>query len=348
MADLLNNLFYYATKELTQDAIICWLCSFSLDGADDTDKELVKCSQDLINYFLKSKPDEIINYDAWHLKKVEKQVGNIDVLLTLDFKNVTYKIIIEDKTHTSEHDNQLERYKKQVEKDGYEVIGIYFKTGFQSNYSAIEKAGFKVFNRKNLLDILNSCKSENAILCSYREYWLNFENLAQSYNNLRLYEWPDWQTVNGFYEEMQGVIEETGSWAGYGYVSNPAGGFWGFWYGPNDCYIVQEKEFKVSLYLQVETKWNDDTSRYEYRICSKMEDQSTQKDNDRVLSIRDKVINIQEKYSFKRPTKLRWGATMTIGEFEIENNPSYEEFKDIIIKALEKYNMLLNAIRTEI
>ena len=348
MADLLNNLFYYATKELTQDAIICWLCSFSLDGADDTDKELVKCSQDLINYFLKSKPDEIINYDAWHLKKVEKQVGNIDVLLTLDFKNVTYKIIIEDKTHTSEHDNQLERYKKQVEKDGYEVIGIYFKTGFQSNYSAIEKAGFKVFNRKNLLDILNSCKSENAILCSYREYWLNFENLAQSYNNLRLYEWPDWQTVNGFYEEMQGVIEETGSWAGYGYVSNPAGGFWGFWYGPNDCYIVQEKEFKVSLYLQVETKWNDDTSRYEYRICSKMEDQSTQKDNDRVLSIRDKVINIQEKYSFKRPTKLRWGATMTIGEFEIVNNPSYEEFKDIIIKALEKYNMLLNAIRTEI
>ena len=349
MANLCNNLFYYATKELSQDAFICWLCSFSLDEADKTDNELVKCSQNLISTFLEKGTESHIEISEWQLSKVEKQVGNIDVLLTLDFKGVKYKVIIEDKTHTSEHDNQLERYKDQAKKDGSEVIGIYFKTGFQSDYAVVEKAGYKVFNRKDILEVLNSCKSENAILCAYREYWLNFENLAQSYKDSNLFEWPDWQTVNGFYEEMQGVIWETGSWAGYGYVSNPSGGFWGLWYGPNDCSIIWENEFKVVLYLQVETKWNYDSSRYEYRVCTKMEDQSNQKDNARVLTIRDKVIERQGDYNFERPTKLRWGAVMTIGEYKTDkDNPSYEEFRDVIIKAMEKYQLLLNAIRSEL
>ena len=178
MANLCNNLFYYATKELSQDAFICWLCSFSLDEADKTDNELVKCSQNLISAFLGKGTETGIEISDWNLSKVEKQVGNIDVLLTLDFKGAKYKVIIEDKTHTSEHDNQLERYKDQAQKDGSEVIGIYYKTGFQSNYAVVEKAGYKVFNRKDLLEVLNSCKSENAILCAYREYWLNFEKLA--------------------------------------------------------------------------------------------------------------------------------------------------------------------------
>lgn len=48
MSDLKNNLFYYATKELSQDAFICWLCSYALEDADDSDDELIKCGKRLI------------------------------------------------------------------------------------------------------------------------------------------------------------------------------------------------------------------------------------------------------------------------------------------------------------
>ena len=120
MSNLENNVFYYATKELSQDAFICWLCSFALEDADKSDMELVKCAQNLICEFLKGKNEEDISKDEVHLEKIEKQVGNIDVLLTVRYKGLCYKIIIEDKTYTSEHDNQLVRYREQL--DGKEKV----------------------------------------------------------------------------------------------------------------------------------------------------------------------------------------------------------------------------------
>ena len=45
--------------------------------------------------------------DIWLSEAPKKQYKSIDVLLTVNDK---YKIIIEDKTYTSEHDDQLNRY----------------------------------------------------------------------------------------------------------------------------------------------------------------------------------------------------------------------------------------------
>ena len=42
---------------------------------------------------------------------VERQAGHIDVLLTAELAGTTYKIIVEDKTNTREHSEQLMRYK---------------------------------------------------------------------------------------------------------------------------------------------------------------------------------------------------------------------------------------------
>ena len=53
MSDLKNNLFNYATKELSQDAFICWVSSYALDGADNSDKELVNCAKRFICELLK-------------------------------------------------------------------------------------------------------------------------------------------------------------------------------------------------------------------------------------------------------------------------------------------------------
>ncbi len=343
MRDLSNNLFSYATKELSQDAFICWLCSYSLENADKTDLELVECSNNLICAFLKKRLADLDNSKI-RLLEIEKQKNNIDVLLTVEYLDKKYKIIVEDKTHTSEHDKQLERYKESIDKE-YEVIGIYFKTGFQSNLSGVEKAGYSYFGRKDILDILNLCTSKNVILCDYKEYWNNFEELTKYYREAPLDKWPDWQTVNGFYDEMQSILWEKQCWAEYGYVSNQSGGFWGLWYGPNDCSIVEEDNFKVILYLQVEMKWNYEKARYEYRICTKLEDQSSNKDDERVGKIRDILIEKQEPF-FVKPKQLRWGAHMTIGEYDLNNeNPTFDQLKNGILESIQKHRDLIDEVK---
>lgn len=302
MNNLKNNLFKYATKELSQDAFICWLCSFSLEEADKTDEELVRCSNNLLHEFMKRKIENVDSVKI-HLLDVERQVDKIDVLLTVEYAGVIFKIIVEDKIHTSEHDNQLKRYKDKYNKE-YDTIGIYFKTGFQSDKSEVSKAGYSFFGRKDILDVLKDCKSTNSILRDYREYWENYEKITQSYRMLPMKEWEDSQAVNGFYEDMQGFLIENGCWAGFGYVPNPSGGFWGLWYGPDECRVVNEDNFKASLYLQVETKWNDEESNYEYKICVKYEAQTEDKTDKRIYEIREIILNHQESHGFKRPKRL--------------------------------------------
>lgn len=66
-----NNLFQYATKELSQDAFICWLCSFALEDAKKDDMELVMCAKELICKFLERGLNKEIDQEHVILKQVE-------------------------------------------------------------------------------------------------------------------------------------------------------------------------------------------------------------------------------------------------------------------------------------
>ena len=107
--ELKNNLFEYATSELSQDAFICWLASYA-HGEAEKDAALNECARKMLEIFvpeLKSKNFKLLD--------VERQVDNVDVLLTVECEEKIYKIIVEDKTYTSEHNNQLKRYKGSLE-----------------------------------------------------------------------------------------------------------------------------------------------------------------------------------------------------------------------------------------
>ncbi len=345
MSNLKNNLFYYATKELSQDAFICWLCSFALQDVESTDTELASHAHKLVCEFMEKCLNQKIEGDEVLLKSIEKQVGNIDVLLTTEYKGKTYKIIIEDKTHTSEHDDQLQRYRDQLKDENAIVIGVYFKTGFQSDYSKVMEAGYGIYTREDILRLLEDCDSENEIFRDYLEYWKDFETIAKAYRTQPLDKWPDWQTVNGFFDEAQKDIEETGWWAGYGYVPNQSGGFWGLWFGPDDDRIVYD-DFNAALYLQTECKWNSDEGRYDFRICLKLENKSETKDNDWILKLRDKIVGLQGEYGFDRPKRLGWGATMTVGEYNCTKyGLSYEELSKCLLDSIEAYKELINLLR---
>ena len=114
----MNNIFKFATTELSQDAFICWCINFF-----NYDCNLKKLSIDLL------KIDSI---------KILKQFQKIDILLILNGINTA--AIIEDKTYTSEHNNQIENYVNSLKKSGSnnhlninentKIVVVYFKTGF--------------------------------------------------------------------------------------------------------------------------------------------------------------------------------------------------------------------------
>ena len=338
-----NNIFNYATKELSQDAFICWLCSYALPDSE-IDSELNACAKELIQIFLQKGlhrdciPSDII------LTAVDKQVNNIDVLLSLVYEEKKYKIIIEDKTFSSEHDNQLQRYLDNIKaKDDVEaVIGVYFKTGFQSDYSLVEEAGYVVFNRKDMLSLMEKYSSiKNDIFCSYYEYWKDFDDDANEYDNIGIEEW-NWRQINGAFEKIQNHIASINSWADFGWVSNKSGGFWGLWYGFYDDKIPYKCE-EYSLYLQLEISWDNIFSKYNHKICSKLEC-SSESDN-AFNEFKELILSNQNEYRFTKPSNMRKGRHMTVGVYE-ENATSYSELVAAIDKSIIDYEALIKKIRT--
>lgn len=116
----MENIFNYAKKELSQDAVITCIL-----------KERDKNSEKLIRLMLGDDCPA-----KFEIKEVKNQVSKIDVLVTIEVEDEKGSkhleaIIIEDKTNTFLHDNQLEKYVEVIAKRK-KIKAIYFvlfKTG---------------------------------------------------------------------------------------------------------------------------------------------------------------------------------------------------------------------------
>lgn len=241
------NLFTYATSELSQDAFICWLLSWGDSELSIVDRELHLCARKFLSImFTKhslSVPKKI------ETLVVSKQDNGIDVLCVI---NNEYAIIIEDKTWTNEHSDQLKRYyddvcSRGVDKD--KIIAIYYKSEDQSNYESINKHGYYQVIRSEMIEILECYKGNNSILLDYLVHLVNKENAVMGFLHTPIVNW-DYYCWVGFYKSLQKTL--SGNWD---YVANPSGGFLGFWWhfdGGDDCdrYIQLEEEklcFKISV-----------------------------------------------------------------------------------------------------
>ena len=105
--------------------------------------------------------------------EIKRQFRKTDILVLLKDFNKAY--IIEDKTYSSEHNEQIKKYKEDIETIKKKLkIGIvktvYFKTGFWFSDDDSVLADIKI-NRKEFLDILDKYKGKNPILDDYCEYF---------------------------------------------------------------------------------------------------------------------------------------------------------------------------------
>src|SRR5262245_44085715 len=103
------NLFGFATSELSQDAFLCWLVSWADPTHQANDEALHTTAVTFLDRLLEvSRGPKVSEYRSL---EVRRQWQSIDVLLVVNGETV---IIIEDKTDTKDHSDQLRRYREAV------------------------------------------------------------------------------------------------------------------------------------------------------------------------------------------------------------------------------------------
>ena len=238
------NLFSYATSELSQDAFICWLAAWADPKFQDSDPGLHQTSRDfVVSMIRKVKPD----YDPVNIKTVhvQRQVEKLDILIEINKETeAKLAILVEDKTHTSNHSDQLNRYYKQIIEFGYsgtQMIPLYFKTGYQSKFDTL--GVFKSYLRSDFLKVLRTGKTggvDNAIYNDFLTHLEYMEYVVNQYSSKDITvkggqnAWGSNDWIGFFmvlYDNLHKLykpFENDG--ANWNYVANPTGGFYGFWW----------------------------------------------------------------------------------------------------------------------
>lgn len=254
MENITNNLFNYATSELSQDAFICYLASFAIKG-NNKNEELYKCAIEFINFMLpehdKMEYGEFLDIE----KPIRKQYKCIDVLICAK----GYHIIVEDKTYTNMHGKQISRYEEclieeKVSPD--KIRKIYYKI-IEQPYP--EDGVDYEFTRSKILELLkkyvNKCCDK--IIIDYYNYLDSIDKSINMYKSVPIEKWKeDWRCYIGFFNDLQKnkTISYVGNAPGWGYVPNQKGGFMGFWWTPVTIDKVYE-QYKTEFYLQIENNY---------------------------------------------------------------------------------------------
>ena len=216
------NLFDYATSELSQDAFIAWLSAWANPIYEEVDSSLYECAKSFVRKLLEN--DVSIRVDEIKTIEVKKQWKNIDVSLII---NNDILIVIEDKKGTKAHSNQLERYANKVKNEYDKILLIYYKMLEQGSYKKIYDAGYKIFSRRDMINvlqtyILNAKSKKNNIVSDYYDHLKELDTEIESFKTKSPKDWKRLQWI-GFYTELQKEIP-----ANWGKVSNAKGGFLGF------------------------------------------------------------------------------------------------------------------------
>ena len=310
------NLFDYATKELSQDAIVCWLIRWADDKYADADRDLHSCGREFVRALLRdhgecSLPEHIST-------KIHQQEKGIDVLARLGANHV---LLIEDKTGTKDHGNQLKRYYEHVTKGRTRLGGvseeivfpIYLKTGNQSRSwdRKIETANegyyrpYRVFDRGEFLGVLRQYSGNHPVLRDYRKYLERWENSTKSFEKWRKDKRSKWSSASweGFYRYLECNIDD----AGWMYVANPSGGFLGFWWSS----IRLNGNNGPKLFLQLEA----DLKKNRHLLCFKVKEAPKPRRIE-IKSTWHKRICKAGGGRVERPKVMRSGWTMTVGHWK--------------------------------
>lgn len=167
-----NSLFSFATSELSQDAFICWCLNWFNDDSKPALQEMAKKIITRLTNIEKIFSVEILRQFSRKVKVDNESVHvKIDVLVIV---NNDIAVIIEDKTYSNEHDQQIARYKKglqEIYKDKplSKIITVYWKTGFYNDWDNVTVADVKITGEA-VKSLIAAYVNESEILKDYFDY----------------------------------------------------------------------------------------------------------------------------------------------------------------------------------
>lgn len=234
-----NNIFKYATSELSQDAVICWILSFY----NDKNSKLYNLAKDLLSSFVTLSPED-------NKIEIQQQFYKTDILIHLP--NTKRVIIIEDKIYSTEHDEQIFEYVKKISKNenykNCKIYAVYFKTGFYYDNDKLVEDKYNKLVGKYL-------NNENVKIDSFKSiHGKDFLNILQNYAHIDA-------TLDMYIEHLDYLIK----WYD----------IYGKFYNKNDekpekfnlsiKYIAQ---YKLMREIFPEEKWNKDDKNELYMVYS--------------------------------------------------------------------------------
>lgn len=224
------NIFSYATKELSQDAFICYLVAC----ASEATGTLKECGKAFVRALFRAgasggtKDIPVLDSNGNLLAPYNgpcevsdvctpvRQYGKekIDVYFQAKVDGQMGSFNIEDKVDTEAHSNQLKRSLDYVINDDQKenlIKPVYFKTGyvFDDERDAVKKDKYSVFEAEDLKKFLNchpNAIREDQILRQYVEY-LNdkIEARAEALANWNLnQDYVQWE----FMQELRDVLRD--------------------------------------------------------------------------------------------------------------------------------------------
>lgn len=346
------NLFHYATSELSQDAFLCWLLRWAHYKCARQDTALHATATDFVLSLL-NKCGHSLEFDdvsPLALKvKLIKQYKFIDVLAIVyhkEHKEDKYAIVIEDKTDTTMRGDQLTRYRETIRADypNCTCLFVYLKTGALSRAQRAKEAGYLVYSRKDLLDLLKRREGEisNHIFMDFLAHLREKHKHYNKFCTLKVTDWVNsWRAWQGFFECLQGRLG-FGNW---GYAANQAGGELIF-------YFDGEKIIDGRVYTQINKKWdnkNPNNSRYFLAFKVSHVPQDRKRSNVRWKMYRA-LMRAAEDHGWgdyvEKPQRFGYGKSMVFCETKdqdcwlVQNADGKLDIKETV-KRLESSNTIL-------
>jgi hypothetical protein len=324
------NLFANATKELSQDGFLSWLMKWADPAYAAENANLCKCAQDFLKLLI-VKSGQIPLADDFVVTSVEagRQREKIDVWANV---NENILIIIEDKTQTDAHDNQLARYKEFAQgwcdDNNRQLVCIYLKTGSEakSSLDAVAQQGFSVIDRTTLIECLSAHAVKSDIFTDFVTHLKDLDAAEKSFESKKIKDWDDDYSWHGLYRFLDTRLEVT-DWQ---YVFNRDGGFWGLWW-----HFLKWKDYKV--YLQIE----------QGNLCLKIGD--VFKNHSEVRTEWAAIISEQAtsegKSEITKPQKFGSGTCMTVAIVQRQDWLGADDSvidKEKVIAKLKGYEEFLN------
>lgn len=311
----MENLFAFATKELSQDAFLRWLFE------SWKDKDLTPVVSALLKKFC-------ILSDNENIEKIETwaQWCKIDITVYIDTDKRKLALFIEDKSFSGEHD-QLLKYNSHIDKiKDREIFKIFYKTSLlnDKDITAARNADWKTYDINEIYGLFRPfAATENVILFQYINY-INAISMAtksidkpnKNDNNIDFIQWDNYfkeKILPNFINEFPKSVVFSGT----------------EWRWHYSCLQIKAKD--NAPYMEIQSRNCVDDKIIVRLLCHGVND----------FSPIGKAIQIAKDSTIFDCSRIRNNKPKQIGKFSKEQIKTDDDFVNAIKDCLPAYRAIL-------